>query len=685
MNAPAAPAPAPIAIGNEVTVLDGSSFCRSGRSGDIAAKQSQGVFVKDTRIISVWKLLLDDEPLVPLSVISSEPFEATFVTRAAPREPTIDPSVVVERRRMMAADMREDITVTNYGIEPLGATLRLMIDADFADLFAVKDGRPIRRGTVRRTIADDHVKLTITLAGQQRGVRVNFTDATVSHRLLTWRIAVPPQGTWTTTVTILPVEGTTEADPSFPVDRPVEATEPSRRLQQWHMETPTVRCEDPALQAAVDRSVDDLGSLRIHDPAQPDLPILAAGAPWFMTLFGRDSLLTSMMCLPWDLNLARGALAALACRQGTEINPHSEAEPGKILHEIRLGLDESTALGSSSLYYGSVDATPLFVILLGEAARWGLPEEERAQLTVAADRAIEWIEHYGDVDGDGFVEYQRKTDRGLANQGWKDSFDSINDRQGRLAHGAIALAEVQGYVYAAYRSRADLARLAGDEATAKRCDMRADTLRTRFDEAFWLDEFGYYAIALDGDKEPVDGLASNQAHCLWSGIVSDERAELVVQRLVSPELFSGWGIRTLASDMGAYNPISYHNGSVWPHDNALAVTGMARYGYWDAAGKVATALIEASQTSAGRLPELFCGFSREEIPVPVSYPTACSPQAWAAAAPLAIVSALLDLQPDATSGTVRARNRLPEQWGRVRIDGIRINGDHTDVDSATLD
>lgn len=681
----AAPAdPAPGLTGDEVTVLEGSTFCRSGRTGDVSPRRAQGMFVKDTRIVSTWELFVDDEPLTPLTVVGGAPFSVTFVCRAAPRQPGADPTVVVERRRWIGEGMREDITVHNFGTETLGATVTLLIDGDFADLFAVKDGHPRRRGLVRRKVDEHQLELSINLAGRHRGVRIRSDDGTLTHDAIRWRLAVPAHAQWHTTVHTLPVDAGDAPAPTFPADRPVEAAAPSRRLRDWHASVPAVECDDEILQQAIDRSIADLGSLRIADPDRPGLSVVAAGAPWFMTLFGRDSILTSLMSLPFDLDLARGTLRALARRQGRTVDPLSEEEPGKILHEVRLGLDESAALGGSATYYGSVDATPLFVVLLDEAARWGLPADELAELLPAADQAMSWIEDYGDLDGDGFVEYQRKSDRGLLNQGWKDSRDSISFRTGRLAHGPIALAEVQGYVYAAYRARAHLATGQGDDPVARRWEARARQLQRQFEAAFWLPESGYYALALDGDKQPVDALASNQGHCLWTGIAAVEHAALVAERLVSPAMFSGWGIRTLAAGMGAFNPISYHNGSVWPHDNALIVAGLARYGHTVAAATVAAALVDASAGFGGRLPELFCGFDRAELPAPVGYPTACSPQAWAAATPLALLAALLDLQPDAEGGAVRAANALPEQWGRVRLASLAVGRARVDIDSAAL-
>lgn len=667
---------------NEVTVLEGSSFCRSDRTGNIHARRAQGIFIKDTRIISTWELFFDDEPLEPLGVVSAEPFEATFFCRAASRGTGAEASVVVTRHRMIADDLREDIVVRNYGVEPCAATLLLAVDGDFADLFDVKDGRAATNGGVRHHVVGGDLHLTVTRAGHRRGVRVSALDGAAARGALTWRLTVPAHDEWRTTVRVLPSDASEETVTSFPLDRSVETTRPSRRMRDWWASTPRIECDDPTLQQAIERSVADLGSLRITDPAHPELDVVAAGSPWFMTLFGRDSLLTSSMALPWDPSLARGTLHTLARLQGDHVDLSSEEEPGKILHEVRRGLDESRALGGSAVYYGSVDATPLFVMLLDRAARWGLADSDLTSLLPAADRALSWIEDYGDLDGDGFVEYQRRITRGLVNQGWKDSHDAISDRHGRLAHGPIALAEVQGYVYAAYRARAHLAVLVGDAATARRCERRADELRARFNEAFWLADLGYYALALDGDKRPVDALASNQGHCLWTGIVADDHAASVAEHLLSDAMFTGWGVRTLASTMGTYNPVSYHNGAVWPHDNALIVAGLLRYGQVENARRVATALVEVAAAFDGRLPELFCGFDRRDVPTPISYPAACSPQAWAATPPLALLAALLTLEPCLDEGTVDITNVLPDRWRDVRVFGLAVGDQRVNIDTA---
>jgi glycogen debranching enzyme len=420
------------------------------------------------------------------------------------------------------------------------------------------------------------------------------------------------------------------------------------------------------------QSQKDLGALRIFDRDDPSLAAVAAGAPWFMALFGRDSLLTAYMALPVDRTLAVGTLRTLARHQGRRADPLTEEEPGRILHEVRLGVLSGLSLGGGSVYYGSADATPLFVVLLGELTRWGAEAHQIRELLPHADRALEWIDRYGDRDADGFVEYQRATDRGLRNQGWKDSWDGITFADGRLAEPPIALCEVQGYVYDAFRRRAQLAQDLNEDATAERWLERADTLKTAFNERFWLPDRGWYAIALDRDKRPVDACASNMGHCLWSGIVDDDKAQSVAKHLLSPAMFTGWGVRTLSSAMGAYDPVSYHNGSVWPHDNAFIVAGLMRYGFVEEAQQVAAALLDAAEAFGGRLPELFCGFDRDQYDEPVPYPTSCSPQAWAAATPVHLIRTLLQFEPWLCRGKLWVDPVLPPEFVPLRVEGVAL-------------
>jgi glycogen debranching enzyme len=415
---------------------------------------------------------------------------------------------------------------------------------------------------------------------------------------------------------------------------------------------PKLRTVDRKLSAAYDRSVADLGALRLHDPTGRHRPVIAAGAPWYMTLFGRDALISAYMALPIDPTLALGVLQALAGLQGRDVDLVSEEQPGRIMHETRyLGVDSPSLTGGAT-YYGSVDASPLFVMLLGELSRWGLPEEVLLDLLPHADRALAWMRDFGDRDGDGYIEYQTSSDRGLVNQGWKDSGDGIRYHDGRVAVAPLALCEVQGYAYAAHLARASIAARLGDPGVETAQLALARDLKRRFNRDFWLEDLGWFAVALDGDKRPVDSLASNMGHCLWSGIVEDEYADTVADRLMSPEMWSGWGIRTLASDETAYDPMSYHCGTVWPHDGALCAAGLRAYGFDFHALTVANGLLAASDSWNGRLPELFCGLDQVDVGTPVPFPTSCSPQAWAAATPFLLLRTVLGLEPDADHGLV---------------------------------
>jgi glycogen debranching enzyme len=398
----------------------------------------------------------------------------------------------------------------------------------------------------------------------------------------------------------------------------------------------------------------------------------AAGCPWFMTVFGRDTIITCLQTLIFGPELARTALEVLADLQATEEDPTIDAEPGKIVHEVRHG---KAARRWFERYYGTLDATPLYLVLLSEVWRWTGDLAFAQDLRIPALRALEWIDRYGDRDGDGFVEYERRTERGIANQSWKDSGDSQRFADGSLARTPIAPCEVQGYVYDAKRRCAELAReVWRDRALAERLDAEAEDLRVRFDEAFWIDaRGGYYALALDRDKRQVDSLCSNIGHLLWSGIVPDERAEAVADALMGDGLWSGWGVRTMSRADAGYNPLSYHNGTVWPHDNSLIAWGLARYGHWQEAQRIIQRMLAAAGHFHWQLPEVFAGVHRSETPFPITYPTAARPQAWAAGTPVLLLQILLGLQPDPRRHALAtvAPPELPSWAGTVRLQGVR--------------
>jgi glycogen debranching enzyme len=661
-----------------ITLVEGSSFCLSDGRGDIQPNRPEGLFVGDTRILSRWQLAIDSMPPELLESDEIDPFNATFVARHAAR--SSHPVLVVRSRRLLHGAIREQITVRNLGSARCDATLTLAIGADFADLFSVKEGKPAP-DAVSRAFADGRTWRYFRQGDPERGTEVWFSEAvTDAGGAASFRFSLPATQTWELTVEVAAILGGHRVEPDHPCGVGF-ALSPSQRLNEWRSEAPVVDSDRIELVEAVRRSIDDLGALRIFDPAEPDRPVIAAGAPWFMTLFGRDSLLTSWMALIVDPDLALAVLQTLARLQGTEVNPITEEEPGRILHEVRFESAASLTLGGGSVYYGTVDATPLFVMLLGELRRWGLMRDEVDALLPAADRAIEWIDRFGDRDGDGFVEYQRHTEHGLANQGWKDSWDGIQFADGTIADPPIAVAEAQGYTYAAYLARSYFAEEAGDAETAERFRTKAANLRSAFNREFWIDsdDGGYLALGLDRDKRKIDAIASNMGHALWTGILDADKAGVVARRLLAEDMFSGWGVRTLASSMGGYNPISYHCGSVWPHDSALIASGLMRYGFVDDAVELVRGLLEASTYQEARLPELFSGLSRTEIPFPVSYPSSCSPQAWASAAPLLCLRTLLRFDPSIPHGTIRVAPALPSDMQRLHVRGIPIAGSRIDV------
>jgi glycogen debranching enzyme len=669
--------------GESVTLVEGASFVISSPSGDIESGGAHGLFFDDTRFVSCWKLRLDEIEVENLAVIAHNPFAATFLARGCPRDGLSDSTIVVNRNRFVGNGMREEIVIQNLAREPAAHMLSLELDADFAHIFEVKDGRVRPRGERSVEILGSRMHFSFELQDVARHLEVAFpSHMTLRPGLATMEIIVPARGEWRACFEFaLEMDGA-PVELRYRCGEPVEDSAPVTRFRSWARAVPSVRSRHEGLNAALETSVRDLGALRIFDPNRPDRAVIAAGAPWFMTLFGRDSLITSLMTLAVDPTLASATLFTLARLQGERVDPLSEEEPGKILHELRHGLALAADARKGAAYYGSIDATPLFVVLLAELYRWGLPEDQVRRLLPNADRALAWIGEYGDRDGDGFVEYERATQLGLANQGWKDSFDGINFASGRLAEPPIALCEVQGYVYAAFRARAELARGLGDEETARSCSSRAEKLKRAFNEQFWLEDRGYFALGLDGEKRPIDSLTSNLGHCLWSGIVDEVKAGQIAGHLCGPEMFSGWGIRTLASSMGAYNPVSYHNGSVWPHDSAIAAAGLMRYGFVEEAQRVTLGLLQAAEAFGGRLPELLCGFDRAEVPMPVRYPTSCSPQAWSSATMSFLLrTTLLRLDVSMPDHTLWIAPCIPPEIGALFLDNVPFAGSRLSIET----
>lgn len=656
----------PAVPASSLTLIEGTSFVICGGGGDIGDGPVDGLFVGDTRVCDRLVLTVDGDRIEALAATQPSPFQATMVGR------TRLSGLLVFREHWVGSGLRSNLRLRNFGLEAREVTVIYEVSTDLANLFEVKEGRA--GGDRAETWLEQGV-LGLGARASRRAATVRPSPpATIdADGTLTWEVEVAGRGEWNCCLEVAAVRGGEEVPPSYRCGAPTDRGDPSVRQAQWHSTLPRLATDVPGLAGAMTRAGHDLGALRIFDPEHPEDPVVAAGAPWFMTLFGRDSLITSWMALVIDPKLALATVRTLARLQGTTTNPATDEQPGRILHEVRLGgSSASLALSEGDIYYGTADATPLFVMLVGELYRWGVPLVELKPLLPAVDAALGWVSGPGDPDGDGYIEYQRATPRGLANQGWKDSWDSVSFADGQLAEGPIALVEVQAYTYAAWLAGADLAAAVGDQAVALERRSRAAVLREQFNRDFWLPNQEAYALALDRDKRPVDAITSNMGHCLWAGIVDSDRAAAVGRWLLSPELSSGWGVRTLATSMARYDPLSYHNGSVWPHDTAICVAGLRRAGRLDEALRLATQLLDAAAATGGEMPELFSGIGRNEVPVPVGYPASCRPQAWASASSLMVLRSLLGLEPNLPDGQIDLDPALPAGGTKLRLDAMPL-------------
>ncbi|HSE46872.1 MAG TPA: glycogen debranching N-terminal domain-containing protein [Gemmatimonadales bacterium] len=638
---------------DSISVLDGNTFVVSNRQGDIEGGPGDdaGLFLIDTRFLSRWVLTVDGRRPNLLSVDRLKYFRTQFFGALSTGTIYVDSHLSVTRRRSITQGFHEDIVLQNHGHEPMDVELRIEVDADFADLFEVKDKLP-KKGEYYRRHEDGRYVL-----GYRREHFVRETWITTSQPAelgegtLQWRVHLPAHGDWKTCANVQAVVEPERAlqTPGARADHGDDLRpELDTSLQTLIASAPRLETSWSPLERTYHRSLVDLGALRFRSRLIPDQAMPAAGLPWFMAMFGRDSILTSLQALPFIPELAATTLRVLGALQARTDEAFRDAEPGKILHELRLG--EMTAFEERphSPYYGAADSTPLFLVLLDEYERWSGDRPLVASLQREARAAIKWIDEYGDRDGDGYIEYERRNpETGLENQCWKDSWDSIAFSDGTLAPLPRATCEIQGYVYDAKKRTARLSRLVwGDREWADRLEREAEALKDRFNHDYWISDRKFFALALDGQKRKVDSLTSNIGHLLWSGIVEDEKAADCVRHLMGPELYSGWGVRTMGSAEGSYNPIGYHVGTVWPHDNSFVAWGLRRYGYREEAARLARDIFEAAECFDYRLPEAFAGYERQATRFPVEYPTACSPQAWASGAPLLLIRTLLGLEAD---------------------------------------
>lgn len=653
-----------------VSCVAAPNLALSDADGQIRRSGVQGLFCADRRFVSRLLLRVDGAEPVARSV---EPLDAASVLLTAVprrlRDGTPDPTVVVERLRHVVGGggFSETFTLRSMGRLAVTVRVELEIGCDFADLSAVNIGR---------TVADaraHEVRHGLHFAGADVAMTATTSpgpgDVDAARGLLGWTVDLPPGGCWSAEVSV------EVSDDSSPPGFFGGGFLGGGRRDEPPWSSPCVE-GDERLSALLTQSMLDLQGLLLADPLQPADMFLAAGSPWYLTLFGRDALWAARMLLPLGTDLALGTLRTLARRQGQGDDPQAQEQPGKILHEMRRApLQVSADVRLPTVYYGSIDSTPLWILLLADARRWGVADDAVRELLPALEQALRWLIEDGDTDGDGFLEYIDSSGHGLANQGWKDSVDSIQWADGRLADPPIALCEVQAYAYEAAIAGAEvLDAFARPGGRALR--EWAARLRVRFRSAFWVSDAdgAYPAVALDGAKQPVDSLTSNIAHLLGTGLLDRHEEALVARRLRSAVLASGFGLRTLSAGSARFNPLSYHGGSIWPHDTAIAISGLVRAGHPDTALALIDALLDAAPAFDYRLPELYGGDDRSRCPRPVPYPAACRPQAWSAASAVVMLSAVLGLQPGARVGTLQARalpGRVPRQ---MTVRGLRFAG-----------
>jgi glycogen debranching enzyme len=699
-------------LGSVQVLKHENAFLLTDQFGDIHAdSRGLGLYCGDTRVLSCSVMRVAGLRPVLLQGSMGGNFRGTIhltnpnidrniAAKTGASDPMAGRKLGITRERLIGAGaLQERLVVENHAEHQETFDIELELAADGADIFEVRGYPRPKRGTCLPIACTDR-RMTFRydgLDGVRRATHVVLGQAPRSigpaveddvHPpvggwvRVCWRFTLAPgerrEVSWLTWLTEAPSDNRdTEL---FPEPPRVAADEAAGAYHAWVRGSTAVQTDHELFNLTLTRGLNDLRLLVNAGPGEAERYI-AAGVPWFSTLFGRDSIIASLQVLGFRPQLALETLEVLAARQATAVDDERDAEPGKILHEVRTGEMARTGELPFRPYYGSVDATPLWLILLGQTYDWTGDRGLIDRFWPNALAALEWIDRYGDRDGDGFVEYARRTDRGLVNQGWKDSTDAIRDRSGQPASPPIALAEVQGYVYDAKLRMAGLARVRGETPLADRLERDAEALRERFEAAFWLDGERYYAMALDADKRPADAIGSNAGQCLWTGIVSNERARFVADRLLAPELFSGWGIRTYASGQPGYNPLGYHTGSVWPHDTSLIAGGLKRYGFHDEANRLVGSVFEAAQRFPEfRLPELFCGFDRDTSPMPVPYPVACSPQAWAAGAAFLFLQTMLGLRPHADRRELELfRPNLPDWLGKVTLTNLRIGDAAVDL------
>jgi glycogen debranching enzyme len=666
-----------------LTIKHGAIFVCSARDGNIESgvTSGQGMYFQDMRHVSELELTLGGKRMLLLSASAEGGYEA-FVELTNPRlrhdAASIEQMTLnVRRRRFISDRVYEQIVVRNHSPGPISTYLELTIDADFADIFEVRGvsyrksrGQalvPKRSDNVLQFgyLGEDEVLRETLIALETKEDAVTVGD---HKRVIRWNLELEPRAMRAIRFTLEP---SIAGRRSRRVRPDTAENRVERASEDWRSSSTRFLSVHRSFNRLVDASIRDLGLLQTPIDGRR---LIVAGIPWYVAPFGRDALITSYESMLLNAGPARDALLFLAQHQSRADDPLRDAEAGKILHELRVGELAGADYVPHTPYFGTIDATPLFLMLAAGYHRWTGDLETMSRLKPHLDAALEWIDRHGDADGDGFVEYHRRSPAGLLNQGWKDSEDAIVGADGGRVEGPIALVEVQGYVYLAKKRIAEVYEHLGDADRSRALTAEADELKKSFNDAFWMAEEGIFALALDGAKRQVKSVTSNPGHCLYCAIVDDDKAGMVADRLMAEDMFSGWGIRTLSSDSPAYNPMSYHNGSVWPHDNAIVAAGLKRYGFTQATEAIALALLDAAVASReSRLPELFCGFRRRSTSPFVHYPVACRPQAWAAAVPFMILQALLGISANAPEGVLSINDpRLPEWLGKLEVRDLKV-------------
>lgn len=675
-----------------LTINQGHSMLVTEWDGHIPWPSKRGFFCWDTRVISAWSIYANGETWDLLNSGAITNFAAQiFLTNPAivTEDGEIEQATMLLQlgRSIAEGGFHEDIDITNHGRKPVRFNLEIAIRSDFADILEVKSERLVRRGRITTTWSEDKLELRTRYRNRdfRRGVvvepRRNESPGLYANGRITFEVAVEAGGTWHTCLEYSVVAGQHRyAAPQQCIDHAPQSAL-AKPLENWQGTVLKLQTSNRDFQELHRQAVEDMAALRLPVEGTGHLEFTpAAGIPWFVALFGRDSLIAALQNAQVYPDFARGALDVLGRFQATEQDDYRDAEPGKILHEMRYGELAHFKLIPHTPYYGTADATPLYLILLHSAWRCTGDMKLIERHLDTAERCLEWIERYGDRDGDGFQEYQTRSPVGYENQSWKDSGDAISYPDGTLVKGPKALCELQGYVYAAWKRMAEIYDVLGKPERANELRGRADDLFARFNEAFWDEETGFYALCLDGDKKKVLTVASNPGHCLWSRIVPKERAQRVVSRLLQPDMWSGWGIRTLSADHPRYNPMSYQNGSVWPHDNGFIAIGFKQYGFVEEAARVARAVCDAGGFFAlYQMPELYAGIEREDANFPVQYPDANVPQAWAAGSIFSLVQALLGFEPDAPQGKLYVDPVLPDWLPDLTLRDLRLGKQTLDL------